>query len=462
VKPEKKNIKATARPQTFETLEPRICLSTGQPFFVPSVNMIDAGAFRAGILSLSPIHQSPAAVNESGTALDGGTNESSTYPRESIFKDSIQSSSLSTAPDPTSDADTETASGFYESVSYCGSSTWLGAGGSAADAQQGSPGITFVKASQLKKSGSLNDSTPSMTMVFLIETKQAYDQSFHDGTFGSPLHASNPAQSEGAPAGTDPSNAPAPAGGFSGDGSSAGISISPWSLRGKQGTNFASRLTFERPFDHTGKAFDEALQSSQGGINQTPLFATTAQSALGIAGNKTITTVASQPVLPLGTTADRNPDPLQIAAAKAVNAGLVANQLSAGISGFSHSGESSDRARITFATIRNQFDADFLAASRSFHLGMNPVTVLQSTEMLEQLLLANVSALAEVADESVSRIYGESRMFWSEIGVVLGAGILVGTYAIRDRDSRSNISCRKIPARMTCVGELPLKTGDHF
>lgn len=88
-------------------------------------------------------------------------------------------------------------------------------------------------------------------------------------------------------------------------------------------------------------------------------------------------------------------------------------------------------------------------------LGEGLSSVGASAGMIETILIADASALARVANSAADRIGLEEAMVWKEMAAFLGGGILIGTYAVRSRQSEEITARQSIRRKNLCVDEIP-------
>ncbi len=76
-----------------------------------------------------------------------------------------------------------------------------------------------------------------------------------------------------------------------------------------------------------------------------------------------------------------------------------------------------------------------------------------STGIVENLLISNASALAQVANTVALRLHDENVMIWQETAALVAAGILAGTHLMRSRQSGQIPPRKRRNQKYLCVGE---------
>jgi hypothetical protein len=442
----------------------------------------------------------------SETAWSGSTGGFSSYESEPGYQNIAQSSGVRTTPDVSFDADPNTGFAVYDSVAYDGYQGWYEMGGTSAGAPQWSSLVAIADQGRaLKNIGSLNGSSQTLPLIYSLYTQKKYSISYHDVTAGATSWFIGAQPGCDAATGLGSPKAQVLVGDLVASSSTGTVSVSATTTTKTTTTTSTTTMTTRTGTGrhHLGGARrsddldsgNETLSTSAPGGSSATAAPAPVQAPIQTGGGGAITVVSVgsggaesttktfAPIAAVGFTvaehessstsfgtsaalvepiSGTSKSPEAAAVRTAVEPAHLSNPFFPGVAAFSFDGQASNVANISFAAIRNQFDADFIAARQSFQLGMNPVTVLRSTDMMERLLVADASALADVAYETASQVYGESQMLWREIAAVVGAGVLMGTYAMRDRDSRPRTTRAKLPAELTCVGETPVDASDRL
>ena len=416
-------------------------------WYGPDWPAISSNVLSVGGTTLSVQNSSGTYGNETGWSGSGGGI--SQFESEPAYQTIAQLTGAATSPDVAYDANPNTGFAVYDSVAYQGSQGWWEMGGTSAGTPQWAALIAIADQGRvLNGLPTLNGGSQTLPLLFSLYNSTQYYQAYHDQVFGgsswfdwaqpgydlvtglgSPQAAFLIQQLIGAPA--------------------AGAQTAVM-VRGNFGPTIRTTMGGFVMIGHpTPPAIPTAPATAANVVpeisppagNASPALKTTIGSATSFdaIGGSTLETGRTQ-------------------AAAGSTSSLVIHAISDGKFQTSRSNISGRRREGTdaFSTIQlvSDIDREIDAAAGIFTAARTMSTVgAASTDVVEDLLISNASALANVANTLAVRLYEEDVAIWKDTTTLIVAGVIVGTHLMRTRRTEQVPAKKRKNEEFLCVGE---------
>lgn len=396
-----------------------------------------------GGTTLTLANSSGAYGSETGWA--DSTGGVSRYEREPRYQTDVQLTGAVTSPDVAYDANPSTGLAVYDSVNYDGYKGWWEVGGTSAGTPQWSALVALADQGRAVNGlATLNGASQTLPLLFSLYNSTQYSQAFHDETTGiSGFYSARPGYDLVTGLGS-PKAAyviqeliGATATGTQSTATTVAIVATTVKTAGRR------IMLTNNPPAAAAAVTNTADANSSPALTSSPALILTISSTTGAAS------AAPQQGIVLDT------DQSQAAT------GSISNPIVKTISDANfHTAE-----KPTGSTWHDFFD-DFsnlavsnidhdIAATTGMFTAANVISSVAgtSTDVVEDLLISNASALAQVANTMAVRLYDEDVVLWQETAALIGAGILVGTHLTRSRQTGQLPARKRRNPKFLCVGE---------
>ncbi|HEX4056145.1 MAG TPA: S53 family peptidase [Tepidisphaeraceae bacterium] len=405
--------------------------SYGPEWPASSPNVLSVGG-----TTLNLANSSGAYGSETGWA--DSTGGISRYEREPNYQTDVQLSGAASSPDVAYDANPNTGFAVYDSVTYEGYKGWWEVGGTSAGTPQWSALVAIADQGRAVNGlGALNGASQTLPLLFSLYNSTQYGQAFHDETVGasSRFYSAAPGYDLVTGLGTP----------------KAAYVIQE--LIGASATGTQNAPTAVTIVATTVKTAGRRITL----MNNPPAAAAAASNTAGVSSFPTLTGAPAVMSTISSTTPGDFISAPQHAATSSTSNLLVKTISDADFQTAEKTVDGTPRG--FFEDFGNApavlgMDRDLVAATGMFTAARVISSVAgTSTDVVEDLLISNASALSQVANTVAVRLYEEDVMIWQETAALLGAGILVGTHFTRTRQSgQLPVGKRKNP-KFLCVGE---------
>jgi hypothetical protein len=395
----------------------------------------------------------------SETGWSGSTGGISDYEREPAYQEIAQDTGAKTTPDVSYDANPSTGFAVYDSVSYDGLKGWSEVGGTSAGAPQWAALVALADQGRVAKGlGTLNGASQTLPLLYSLYNTTQYSQGYHDVTSGSSGYYSAGLYYDAVTGLGTPKAAYVVQEliGATSTGAQAGVvtTVSTTTTTNSRARGAREAVTMPSPVPVAVNA-----PSSQSSDAQSVSVAVgsikTSDQVSDLVDVGSITSAAGQAdqtafghsTAAAGTTTAVNPS--QAAYTELVNPRAVA---------------ALGEYLVTRVTgVVENFSTSLAVPGLTWEIearnGLSniPREISQaagaSAAMVETLLVADASAMANIANTIAARLSDENFMIWKDAAGLVGAAIIVGTYSFRPRrEGQVALKEGKKP-KYLCVGE---------